>query len=295
MIMNFGSGAHRFTYAAGWLKTPPGWTWGWIPAIACDSRDRVFVYSRSAHPLAVFDRDGNFIETWGEGILISMHAHGMHIDAADNVYCVDAVNHVVHKFDREGRHVLQLGTPGKPSIVDGMPFNMPTDIDLAHNGDLLISDGYGNARVHRFSPDGRLLHSWGEHGTGPGQFSISHSVRVDRFDRVWVCDRENNRIQIFDGAGKFLEQRGGLLRPNTVHFDHAAGVAIVAELGRRISFWTLDGTLITHWGGAQASETAGEFRGGPHGLWLDSRGDLYAGEVELGELGRMHKYVRARV
>ncbi len=289
--MTFGSGKYQYDYAEGWLKTPPGWEWGWIPAIACDSQDRVFVYSRSAHPLAVFDRDGNFIETWGEGVLTPMCAHGMHIDADDNVYCVDVTNHTIYKFNKAGQLMLTLGTYGQKTSVDGEPFNMPTDIDIASNGDLIVSDGYGNARVHRFSPDGRLLKSWGERGKGPGQFSISHHVRVDRFDRIWICDRENNRIQLFDLDGNYLEERGGLLRPNTAHFDRHADVVYIAELGRRISIMTLDGEVLAQWGRPQPSEVPGEFRGGPHGLWVDSHGDLYVGEVELGVVGRMHKYV----
>jgi sugar lactone lactonase YvrE len=292
--MSFGTGAYQFNYADGWLKSPPGWVWGWIPAIACDSRDRVFVYSRSQHPLAVFDKDGNFIETWGEGVLTPNNAHGLHIDADDNVYCVDTTHHAVYKFNREGKMVMTLGTPGQKCTNDGDPFNMPTDLDIASNGDIFISDGYGNARVHRFSHNGQLKKSWGERGNGAGQFSISHSVRVDRFDRIWICDRENNRIQIFDMDGNYLEERANLLRPNTAHFDRHADVVYVAELGRRISIFTLDGRPLAQWGSPLPSEMPGEFRGGPHGLWLDSNGDLYAGEVELGIEGRMHKYLRKK-
>jgi sugar lactone lactonase YvrE len=187
---------------------------------------------------------------------------------------------------------MTLSTPGRPGARDGDPFNRPTDLVVTSTGELIVSDGYGNAKVHRYSADGRLLLSWGERGKGPGQFSISHSARMDRFDRVWVCDRENNRIQLFDLNGVFLGERTGLLRPNSVFFDPHADVAYVAELGRRISVWTLDGVMLAGWGGAAQSERPGEFRGGPHGIWVDSLGDLYAGEVELGVEGRMHKYVR---
>ena len=290
--MLFGTGNYTYTLAEGWLKTPPGWIWGWIPAVACDSRDRVYVYSRSDHPLAVFDRDGNFLETWGEGVLVPKCAHGIYIDATDNVFCIDNVTHCIYKFDRDGRLVMMLGTPGQAAGRDGDPFNKPTDLAIASTGELFISDGYGNARVHKFSPDGELLRSWGERGSGPGEFSLSHCVRLDRYDRVWVCDRENNRIQIFDADGRFLEQRTRLLRPNTVFFDPRNDVVYIAELTHRLSIHTLDGELITQWGGARSSEQLGEFRGGPHGLWVDSRGDLYAGEVELGREGRLQKYVR---
>jgi sugar lactone lactonase YvrE len=292
--MLFGAGNYSYTLAESWLKTPPGWTWGWIPGVACDSHDRVYLYSRSQHPLAIFDRDGNFLATWGEGVLTPGCAHGIYIDADDNVYCTDNVNHCIYKFDRNGSLAMTLGTHGQPAARDGDPFNKPTDLAVAPSGELFVSDGYGNARVHAFSPGGGLLRSWGERGDGPGQFSLSHCARVDRHGRVWVCDRENNRIQVFDAGGRFLEQRTGLLRPNTVFFDPNDDVVYVAELGRRISIFTLDGEPIARWGGARASERPGEFRGGPHGLWVDSRGDLYAGEVELGKEGRVQKYVRQR-
>jgi sugar lactone lactonase YvrE len=290
--MQFGAGDYTYTVAEGWLKTPPGWTWGWIPAVACDSRDRVYIYSRSEHPLAVFDRDGNFLESWGEGVLVPKCAHGIYIDADDNVYCVDNVNHCIYKFDRSGHLVMTLGTPGQPAARDGDPFNKPTDLAVASTGELFVSDGYGNARVHKFSPGGELLLSWGERGGEPGQFALSHCARLDKYDRVWLCDRENNRIQIFDADGRFLEAWTGLLRPNTVFFDRREDVVYIAELTHQISIYTLDHQLIARWGGARSSERPGEFRGGPHGLWADSRGDLYAGEVELGVAGRVQKFVR---
>lgn len=290
--MLFGTGKYTYRVAEGWGQPPEGWTWGWIPAVACDSQDRVYVYSRSEHPLAVFDRDGSFIETWGDGILPPKAAHGIYIDAEDNVYCTDNSNHAIYKFNRDGDLVMRLGTPGQPADADGDPFNSPTDLDVASTGELFISDGYGNARVHKYSPDGELLLSWGERGTGPGEFALSHCVRVDKDDRVWVCDRENNRIQIFDTDGNFLTEWTDLLRPNTVYFDPNADVVYVAELTHQFSIYTLDGQLITKWGGAEPSEQPGEFRGGPHGIWMDSHGDLYMGEVELGVEGRIHKYIR---
>ena len=298
--MSFGTGKFTYTLADNWPKLPSDWVdwhWGWIVGLACDSKDRIFVYSRSQHPLILFDRDGNFLETWGDGILTPNSAHGIYIDAADNVYLTDAVMHAVYKFNAAGEHLWTWGSPGQPAANDGDPFNMPTDLALASTGEIFISDGYGNARVHKFSPEGELLLSWGERGTGPGQFSISHSVRLDKQDHVWICDRENNRVQIFDTEGRFLTEWTGLLRPNTVYFDPHEDVVYIAELTRQISIYQLNysnltGERIAQWGGAQPSEAPGFFRGGPHGLWTDSQGDLYVGEVELGETGRMYKYVR---
>ena len=109
--MAFGAGKYRYTVAENWDKTPDGWEWGWIPAVATDSQDRVFAYSRSENPLAVFDRDGNFLETWGSGVLPPKAAHGIYIDGEDNVYCIDNDNHCVFKFNRHGELAMTLGDP----------------------------------------------------------------------------------------------------------------------------------------------------------------------------------------
>jgi streptogramin lyase len=286
--MAFGSGKYTYEVAEGWGELPDGWTWGWIPAVACDSQDRVFVYSRSEHPLVIFDREGNFLDSWGEDVL--QDAHGIYIDAEDNVYCVERDTHCMHKFNAQGELVMTIGTPGQPGAKDGDPFNKPTDLAIASTGELFISDGYGNARVHKYSPTGEHIKSWGEWGTGPGQFELSHCVRIDKEDRVWVCDRTNDRIQIFDTEGNYLTEWTGLLKPDTIYFDPNADVVYVAELTQQVSIYTLDGELITKWGGARPSDKPGEFIACPHGIWADSQGDLYVGQVQAD--GQLQKFVR---
>lgn len=260
----------------GWGKLPEGWTWGVISAVACDSHDRVYVYTRGPHPLLIFDRDGNFLASWGEDV-VEM-AHGIFIDGADNVYCTDRNAHCVYKFDPSGQLVATLGTPGQAG-QPGEPFNQPTDVAVSSSGEWFVSDGYGNRRIHKFAPDGRLLTSWGEQGDRPGQFALPHSVRVDRYGRVWVCDRDNHRIQIFDADGNFLEEWAGLNAPDAVCFDPTEDIVYIAHLYYQVSIYTLDRELITEWGGNRSSNRAGEFLGWPHGIWVDSRGDLYVSEV----------------
>ena len=286
--MAFGSGEYRYEVAEGWGRLPDGWTWGWVPAVACDSQDRVFVYSRSEHPLVVFDRDGRFLEEWGAGVLED--AHGIFIDDQDNVFCTERNTHCVHKFDRNGNLLLTIGTPGRPGARDGDPFNLPTDVGVASSGELFISDGYGNARVHKYSPDGELILSWGEWGPGPGQFNLSHAVRVDSQDRVWVCDRTNDRIQIFDTEGRFLTEWAGVTKPDTLHFDPAGDVLYLAGLEQEVSVYSMDGELLTSWGGGRPSSKPGEFLAAPHGIWSDSRGDLYVGQVQVD--GQLQKFIR---
>src|SRR5262249_18362838 len=206
----------------------------------------------------------------------------------------------------DGRLLLTLGTPGPPSDtgIDGIdyrtirrpgaPFHRPTNVALAADGSLYVSDGYGNARVHKFDRDGRLLFSWGEPGSGPGQFIIAHGVLVDATGRVFVADRFNERIQIFSPQGAYLGQWSGLRYPNNMCLD-AGGTMFVAELGQivqmidgekkavptaptgRITIRDRDGAILTAWG-APDPQGAGLFYA-PHGLAIDSHGDLYVGGV----------------
>jgi streptogramin lyase len=284
----FGSGKYTYEVVDNWAKLPEGWTFGWIPAVATDSKDRVFVYSRSEHPLVLFDRDGNFLEEWGYDLL--QDAHGIYIDGDDNVFCTERNTHCVYKFDSKGKLLMTLGTPGQQSAQDGDPFRLPTDVGIASTGELFVSDGYGNARVHKYSADGRLIKSWGTWGDGPSQFKLSHCARVDRYDRVWVCDRENNRIERFDLEGNFIDEWAGIPHPDTIFFDKKDDVVFIAELDQRVSIYDFDRNLLSQWGGGKPSEKPGEFRACPHGIWVDSHGDLYVGEVQTD--GHLQKFVR---
>jgi len=288
--MTFGSRGWEYEVQPGWGSLPDGWEWGWICGVACDSRDRVYVFSRSAHPLVVFDRDGRFLASWGEELFGPENAHGIYIDAEDRLWTTEWLGQCVRQLSTDGELMMTLGTPGVPAAEDGAPFNRPTDAARSSTGELFVSDGYVNARVHKYSADGRLLKSWGTHGTGPGEFNLSHCVRVDRHDRVWVCDRENHRIQIFTTEGEYLKEIPGLLQPDTIYFDPRQDVVYLAELQQRVSILTLDGEVVTQWGGGRKSDAPGEFAACPHGIWADSRGDLYVSEVQAN--GRLQKFVR---
>ena len=286
--MVFGQGTHQYTVEENWWTLPEGWEFGWIPAVAVDSEDRVYVYSRSEHPMVVFDRSGNFIDSWGDDIL--KDAHGIFIDADDNIYCTEREPHVIRKFTTDGELLMTLGTPDVPG-AEGEPFNLPTDFALGPDGEMFISDGYGNARVHKYSPDGELIKSWGQPGTGPGEFDLPHCVRVDPRNRLMVADRENNRIQFFTLDGEYIEEWGDLLQPDTIYIDDD-DLVYIAELGQRISIMTLDGDVVSQWGSERGSTVPGEFLACPHGIWLDSHGDIYVGEVQAD--ARLQKFIRQR-
>lgn len=283
--MKFGSGKYTYEVQEGWGKLPEGWTFGWIPAIAVDSQDRIYVYSRSKHPMVVFDSEGNFLASWGEDIL--KDSHGIFIDAEDNIYCVERNTHVVHKFNKDWELLMTLGTPDKPG-AEGEPFNLPTDLALGPNGEMFISDGYGNSRVHKYSPDGELIMSWGKPGTGPGEFNLPHCVWVDSRNRVMIADRQNNRIQLFTLDGEYITEWGDLCHPDDIFID-SDDIVYVAELDQRVTIMTLDGEVLSQWGSERGSSVPGEFFACPHAIWTDSRGDLYVGEVQADQ--RVQKFI----
>ena len=294
-------GAGKFTYevAEGWGKLPQGWKWGQIASVATDSQDRVYLYTRTDHPVMVFDRDGVFLKSWGEGML--KEAHGIRLDAQDNMYLVDRVSHVVMKFTAAGQKVFELGNRDQPSdtgyteenptvLRAAEPFNVPTDVALSGSGDFYVSDGYRNARIHKFSSDGTLLFSWGEPGAGPGQFNLPHGV-WEAQSRVYVADRANDRIQVFTPRGEHLETWPGFLRPNYIFIDHD-DIMYVTELPGRVSILDLNGTVLARMGDPkQPAPDPGKFVA-PHGIWADSHGDLYVSEVLQGQ--RIQKFIRKR-
>jgi DNA-binding beta-propeller fold protein YncE len=288
--------------------------------VATDSQDRVFVFNRGEHPVIIYDRDGQFVGSWGEGLFTRPHGITIHDDV---VYCADDTDHTVRALTLDGQVLWTLGTLNQPSDTGysplgranltsikrgGGPFNRPTRLAVAPNGDMYVSDGYGNARVHRFSADRQLIQSWGEPGTEPGQFNLPHSVWVHTDGRVFVCDRENDRVQIFSPSGELLSIWTDLTRPGDLWID-SAGHVFVGEMawnldethmdGRpytearsaQMSVRDLEGNLLTRWGGDDPC-APGSFAS-PHGICLDSRGDLYVGEVTHTALSRASRWTPA--
>jgi hypothetical protein len=290
MAIVLGQGELRYQVVE-WGQLPDGWALNDVAAVAVDRNDRVYVFNRGAHPMIVFDRDGRFIRSWGEGVFT--RAHGLHIGTDEHLYCTDDGDHTVRKCTPEGKVLLTIGIPGKATpYMRGEPFNRCTHTALSPRGDIYVSDGYGNARVHKFSPDGKLLHSWGEPGCDPGQFNVPHNIWADADGWVYVADRENHRVQVFGGDGRYETQWNNLHRPcalcaqagrHGLFFIGELGPTMpvnreVPNLGPRITIVTHEGKLVTRLGTLPAGTKLDQFVA-PHGLALDSRGDLYVGEV----------------
>ena len=294
-----GSGKYRYEVVENWAKLPEGWEFKDVGAVAVDSKDNVYIFNRGEHPMMVFDRDGKFLRSWGEGGF--PRAHGIHIDN-DILYLTDDGGHFVRKCTLEGQVLLELGVPGKPAdYMSGKPFHRCTHTALSPKGEIYVSDGYGNAKIHKYSPDGKLLLSWGEPGTDPGQFNIPHNIVTDAEGWVYVADRENHRVQVFDGKGKYETQWVNMHRPCGLYCcggkkptfligELGSSIPITRNwpnIGPRLTFVDAKGKTLARLGGeAGPGLEPGKFVA-PHGLAMDSRGDIYVGEVSYTEYPRL--------
>jgi DNA-binding beta-propeller fold protein YncE len=260
-----------FHPAADFLKLSDGWTLGACSAVAANHRGEIYVFHRGKHPLLCFDANGNYLRSWGDDVIQT--AHGLRVDRDDNVWVTDIGAHRVFKFDPQGKLLLALGT-GKPGTGTDQ-FDRPTDIAFGPAGEFYVSDGYGNSRVMKFSPSGAFIKSWGTRGKDRGQFNLPHAILIDAAGRLLVADRENDRIQIFDRDGKWLDAWEGFA-PFGMAFN-PDGVLFVAD-GRANKVLRLDtsGKVQQSWG--QKGTAPGEFEL-PHMLGFDVGGNLYVAEV----------------
>jgi len=268
---------------------------------AVDSKGNIF--AMTGEPITVFDPKGKYLYSFGKGLIAG--CHGIFIDKDDFVYIADSGDHVVMKFTHDGKLLMTLGNRGVHSdsgAVNGNfktikrgagPFYAPSKVSVSPKGEIFVCDGYGNSRVHRFSADGKLLKSWGEPGGEPGQFRIPHGVGVDGDNLVYVADRENSRVQVFDVDGNVKAVWEHINRPDGLCV--ANGLVYVAELGYRTY---VDNVLFTPWEGSPWSQVAvfdlkgreqARF-GGPeghiagnmyaaHSINVDRQGNIYVGEA----------------
>ena len=199
-----------YQLVADWPQRPAEYVWGMMSGMAVDRQDRIWTFNRSDMPVQVYGADGSFIRAWGRD-QIGM-AHHIKIDPQGNVWLADVGQHVIRKFTPGGELLLTLGTPGKYGD-DATHLNKPTDMAITPDGDVYVSDGYGNNRVLHYAADGKFLKSWGRLGVAPGEFSQPHAIAIDSQRRLYVADRNNVRVQVFNRDGKFLAQWMNLITP----------------------------------------------------------------------------------
>jgi len=265
-------GAKKYRVQPSWACWPGGHPLATLSQVAVDSHGRVYALLRSDPPIVVFEPDGRYVMTIGDGLILD--SHGISVDPQDRIWVVDRDAHQLVAFDREGHVITRLGSRGEPRL--GLPFNHPSDVAFAPDGEIYVSDGYGNARVHRFSPSGQHIDSWGEPGRGPGQFSTPHAVWVDKLDRVLVADRENDRVQVFDREGTLLTIWDDVYRPMDI-FETSEGI-LVSDQVPRVTLFGHDGQVL------------GRCRpvlNGAHGIWGSPDGSIYCAEMVPPRLTRL--------
>jgi DNA-binding beta-propeller fold protein YncE len=260
------------------LALPAGQMLGAPSSVAFDRRGHLFVLNRGEHPLVEFDRDGRFVRSFGEGAF--MRPHGMRIDRDGNIWTVDDRGHTVTKWSPEGRVLLRLG--------ERENLNQPTDVAIGPAGDIFVSAGHGMAppRVLKFDRTGRFVTSWGGQGTAPGQFDIAHSIVVDGRGLVYVADRQNRRVQIFDADGKYLREWKFAGLPCGLSIAPDGQMYLVTGFAGQILKLDANGRAVAATG--QPGKGLGEF-GEAHYMTLGPDGEIYVADTVNATL---HKFVR---
>jgi DNA-binding beta-propeller fold protein YncE len=286
------AGSNRLTVALGdrhyrverpWGQWPDRFRSGLITDVAVDSADNVYVYQRydtlagqTGPAITVFDPEGLYLRHWGDGLIAD--AHMLCIAPDDRVFLVDRDAHQILACDPQGALLFTLGERHRPNT----PFNHPTDIAVALNGAFYVSDGYGNAKVHWFAADGELRRSWGQPGSGPGEFTTPHGICVLGDGRVLVGDRENNRIQVFSPEGEFIAAWGDFYHPMDIHAD-AEGLVYVSDQVPRLTLLDNDGNLVG---------CCRPVLNGGHGVCGDSGGNIYLAELNPSRISRLRRETR---
>ncbi len=285
----------------GWARLPDGRKMGGTSAIDVDKNGNVWVFERcggmegcagsNAAPLIKFDASGKYITSFGAGMFVQ--PHGIHIDRDGNIWVTDSQGkngkgQVVVKMSPEGKVLMTLGKSGVAGAGEDT-FNQPSAVVVAANGDIFVADGHGgesNARIVKFSKDGKFIKAWGKKGSGPGEFDVPHAIAVDSSGRVFVGDRSNNRIQIFDQDGKYLTEWKQFGRPSGIYIDandilyvadHASDAKSNPGVKRGVRIGSVkDGVVksfIPGMGAQPETQSVGE------GVMADAKGNVYWAET----------------
>ena len=323
--MIFGSGDFRYEAVENWGAALADWEdeqWGLrkVAGLACDSHDNVYILSRSDKPILLVNKDGELIREVAAGCKDMFRTpHGATIDAQGNLFCVDCSAHVVYKFSPEDKLLMTLGKKDQPSDTGAFcrpgevapdyrtvkrtagPFHSPNNLAIGPYGDLYVVDGYGNAAVHRFNSKGEYIQRWGEPGNLPGQFYLPHGILVGPNNIVYVADRENDRIQLFDLYGNYITEWDFIERPshlvlgpdNLIYICECKRTNRFDDSPSAIHIVTLDGQDVIKLDNRTGYIHREEYRAA-HAICVDSEGSIYIGDVgqpPKGHVG-LHKYRR---
>lgn len=300
----FTSGSFTYELIPDYGCFPEGYEFTMYPSGCCDKEDNLFLTSRNLqHPIVMLDAQGNYVKDFGKGLF--QETHGICVTPQNTLLCPDTALHVVRELTMDGELLRDLGNLGVPSdsgydpniwrklqrqgkliptdvVFDNNwafslglqsikraapPFNRPTGVVVGPQGDIFVSDGYGNASIHRFSPDGTLLKTWGGHGDEPGKFIIPHCIWCDRLGRLWVGDREGNRVHVFNENGELLAYlEENLYQPTEIWADN--DYVYIAERGGGVTIVNMDLEVEAQIGFYNSPIRA-------HGMCGNSKGDLF--------------------
>jgi len=273
-----------FTVDPEWPRLPAGKNFAEVPGVSVDAEENVYVFHRGLDPIMVFKKDGKFLRAFGNGIYGS--AHGLRLDHEGNIWTTDVESHVVLKMDNTGRVRMVLGRRNDPNETPDR-FNQPTDVAIAPNGDIFVSDGYGNSRIVKLAPDGVFIRAWGKRGVGEGEFNTPHSIVLDKQGNVYVADRENFRIQIFDRDGNFLREWKHVGSPWGHDFGPDDSLHMTDGYNNRVLKLNLDGQILGSLG--EQGKIPGRFELCHHLAVGPVTGSLYVGDITN---WRVQKFVR---
>lgn len=296
--MVYGMGDFKYECVENWgIEVKKRWNVKEAAGITVDNQDRIYLLTRTDPPVVILDKEGSVLDAFGSGIFV--RAHGMFRDAGGTIYGVDDGGHAVYRFGADKNLISTWGAKGVPSDTgcEGKnyktikraagPFNYPTRLVTDKDGYVYVTDGYGNARVHKFDRNGNLIKSWGEPGEGPGQFNLPHGIAIDEEGILYVADRQNHRIQLFTTEGEYIAAWNNFHRPSDIWIDRN-GILYVAECRRtsnwndtpsRVSILERTGRLLSQLWDSESSYEEELGSRCAHGLCVDSEGSLYVAEV----------------
>jgi len=262
------------------LPVPEGVDLGASSDVTFDAKGHLWVLSRGAKPLSEFDENGKYIRSIGEGLFT--RSHGVRIDSEGNIWATDVGAHTVMKFNPQGRVILTLGTKGVAGEYGGDShyFNEPNDIVFAPNGDFFVTQGHtpgpdkGDPRVYKFDKYGAFIKTWGGKGTGPGKFDVAHGIAIDAKGLLWVTDRENQRIQIFDQDGKYIREVKYAGLPCSLDIGKQ-NIYMVNGFAGQVLKLDLDGKVLAAVG--KPGNGVGEF-GEAHFIAVSPKGEIYVAD-----------------
>jgi sugar lactone lactonase YvrE len=283
-----------YTFVPDAIKLPEGSKMGAAAAVAFDARGHIYVLTRGAQAFFEFDENGGFVRSFGDGMFT--RSHGLKIDRDGNLWATDVGAHTVVKLNPAGQVLLTIGTKGQAGewneTAGSHLLNQPNDVAIAANGDIFVAQGHtpgagGDARVLKFDKDGRFIKQWGGKGKEPGQFVVAHGIVIDGKGLLWVMDRENQRVQVFDSNGTFVREQKYKGLPCSVAFGRDEAYMVNGFAGQLLRL-DLNGKVLAAIG--KPGTGPGEF-GEAHFLAISPRNDLYVADSVNGML---MKFVRKK-